>query len=454
MGAHPRTSGSARRARHAGASSSRRRRGCAPCLRREGVEVSEADAGRAFAAEIAYYLEHHLEGRDAASLDGLRDRCAAVLGAELGARRSERARGDARVAAVPGLRGRGARARRAARREGMALVVVSNWDCSLPEVLAGAGLLEAGGRGGVLRGGGRGEARPGALPARPGARRGRAPDEALHVGTRRRRTWPAPAPPGCEALLLVARRRRPAGAHSVAGRAGPPNLGGVAGPSDPKAIRPEGPANPPPPDLPELPAGAAPPAPRWPWWFAFAAFLLGAGGDFVLAGIVGVRGVEPARTSADADRSSGRSSRRRSSSASPCSSPRWWRAPARGTSACAGPRCGPRSAGPPWGWWASTCSPPSTARWSRPDVEQTVAEDLGADKGTARADHRRLRGDDRGSAGARSSSSAASSTARCAAASRSVVAALIDGVVFGLLHFSFDRPREPAVRAAAGGPRA
>ena len=49
----------------------------APRLRRlladEGYEVSEEQAAAGFAAEIGYYLEHHLEGRDNRSLDDLRD---------------------------------------------------------------------------------------------------------------------------------------------------------------------------------------------------------------------------------------------------------------------------------------------------------------------------------------------------------------------------------------------
>src|SRR3954467_9580876 len=49
-----------------------------------GVELSDRAAKDAFKAEIAYYLAHHLEGRDEASLDRLRDECAAVLQEALG----------------------------------------------------------------------------------------------------------------------------------------------------------------------------------------------------------------------------------------------------------------------------------------------------------------------------------------------------------------------------------
>jgi putative hydrolase of the HAD superfamily len=110
-------------------------------LRRALGTISEAEAERAFAAEMAYYRAHLDEGRDAASLAALRRRCAAVLCAALPkegrpadpltallASLHFRAFPDARPA-LEALRGRELR-----------LVVVSNWDCSLPEVLGRVGL--------------------------------------------------------------------------------------------------------------------------------------------------------------------------------------------------------------------------------------------------------------------------------------------------------------------------
>ena len=44
-----------------------------------GVAVDPAAAEEAIDAEIAYYLEHHTEGRDSSSLAELRNRCAAVV---------------------------------------------------------------------------------------------------------------------------------------------------------------------------------------------------------------------------------------------------------------------------------------------------------------------------------------------------------------------------------------
>src|ERR1700761_5077861 len=56
----------------------------APLLRRElalryGVDVSEGEAARALAAEIAFYRAHMGDGRDADSLAALRRRCAETL---------------------------------------------------------------------------------------------------------------------------------------------------------------------------------------------------------------------------------------------------------------------------------------------------------------------------------------------------------------------------------------
>ena len=109
-----------------------------------GVDVSGRAAKDAFKAEIAYYLEHHLEGRDADSLDRLRDECAAVL---------QRSLGDVAAAIDPGVVKRAmldaihfdayadaAPALRALRDGGLRLVVASNWDCSLPDALAATGL--------------------------------------------------------------------------------------------------------------------------------------------------------------------------------------------------------------------------------------------------------------------------------------------------------------------------
>jgi putative hydrolase of the HAD superfamily len=113
-------------------------------LAEEGFDVAEERAGAGFAAEISYYLEHHLEGSDRERLDDLRDRCATAMMEALD---------------LPGLDH--ATARRAMlgaleftpypdalegladlRERGHRLVVVSNWDCSLPDWLGPTGLLD------------------------------------------------------------------------------------------------------------------------------------------------------------------------------------------------------------------------------------------------------------------------------------------------------------------------
>jgi putative hydrolase of the HAD superfamily len=113
-----------------------------------GLRLAEADAERAFAAEIAYYRAHHQEGRDAVTLADLRRRCAevlrdalpAALAGELSlAQLTAAMLGSLRFSAYPD-----ALATLAALRErGLALVVVSNWDVSLSVVLAETGLAGA-----------------------------------------------------------------------------------------------------------------------------------------------------------------------------------------------------------------------------------------------------------------------------------------------------------------------
>jgi putative hydrolase of the HAD superfamily len=105
---------------------------------RFGLAVTEEQAASAIAAEIAYYRAHLDQGRDAASLAVLRRRCAEVLRSALpGATGIESDRmvqallASLRFTAfadvLPALL--------AARARGQRLVVVSNWDVSLHDVL-------------------------------------------------------------------------------------------------------------------------------------------------------------------------------------------------------------------------------------------------------------------------------------------------------------------------------
>jgi putative hydrolase of the HAD superfamily len=118
----------------------------APYLRAElaarGVAITEAEAAAALRVEIAYYRAHHDEAVDLAALADLRDRCTVVLARAL----PEHARGapDLREALLASLRFRPypevAEALGALRAGGLRLIVVSNWDVSVHEVLGRTGL--------------------------------------------------------------------------------------------------------------------------------------------------------------------------------------------------------------------------------------------------------------------------------------------------------------------------
>jgi putative hydrolase of the HAD superfamily len=102
-------------------------------------EVSDDRLEQALRAEMAYYRDHAHEGRDQASLADLRERCAGIVSEKLGIEVTadelvEAIRFDAYPDAVPALR--------ELRERGLRLVAVSNWDCSLPAVLARCGLGE------------------------------------------------------------------------------------------------------------------------------------------------------------------------------------------------------------------------------------------------------------------------------------------------------------------------
>jgi len=118
----------------------------APRLRAElaerfGIEVTEAEAQRAMTREIAFYRAHLDEGRDNASLQVLRRRCAEVVRTALPpadsiAELDNAALTDALLASLHfSVFGDVEAALRAARSRGRRVVVVSNWDVSLQEVL-------------------------------------------------------------------------------------------------------------------------------------------------------------------------------------------------------------------------------------------------------------------------------------------------------------------------------
>jgi putative hydrolase of the HAD superfamily len=123
----------------------------APLLRRElrgrfGIQVSEREARAALAAEIAFYRRHMGDGRDAGSLQRLRLRCASALAGALPAASTAQSLSDDEVlgALLASLRfapfGDARGALLAARAAGVRVVVVSNWDVSVLEVLESTGL--------------------------------------------------------------------------------------------------------------------------------------------------------------------------------------------------------------------------------------------------------------------------------------------------------------------------
>jgi HAD superfamily hydrolase (TIGR01509 family) len=98
----------------------------------------------AMATEVRYYRAHQMRGRDRAGLAALRRDCARVVAAALGpdvpppARMTELLVASLRFRLMPDA----AAALDALAARGIRLAVVSNWDCSLPDVLAGLGVAE------------------------------------------------------------------------------------------------------------------------------------------------------------------------------------------------------------------------------------------------------------------------------------------------------------------------
>jgi putative hydrolase of the HAD superfamily len=110
-------------------------------LRERGFEPGDAVVAAALDAEIAYYSEHKLEGRDEAGLRDLRERCAGVFldaaGVELDPAEFAGPFGEGLAfRVVDGVPEALARLRSL----GLTVAVVSNWDAGLPEHLVRAGI--------------------------------------------------------------------------------------------------------------------------------------------------------------------------------------------------------------------------------------------------------------------------------------------------------------------------
>ncbi len=200
----------------------------APLLRQElaqryDVEVSEEEAARALAAEIAFYRAHMGEGRDADRLAALRRRCAETLVAALPQRERLRRHGigsltdallsslrfepfpDARPALI------------AARASAVRVVVVSNWDVSLLEVLELVGLAPL--LDGVVTSAAAGAAKPAAAIFRQAlALAGVEPHQAVHVGDSLAEDVQGARTVGIDAVLLArAGAGVPPGVASITG---------------------------------------------------------------------------------------------------------------------------------------------------------------------------------------------------------------------------------------------
>ena len=185
-------------------------------LRESGFDASEEEAGAGFLAEIAYYLDHHLEGSDPERLERLRDRCAEEMRRALGidgldhatARRAML--GSLEFTAYPDV----LPALGELRERGVALVVASNWDCSLPSWLAPTGILDL--VDGVVTSAEVGEAKPSPRVFERALAVARvSPAEALHVGDKVDNDVQGAAAAGVRAVLLQREGDPPAGVETI-----------------------------------------------------------------------------------------------------------------------------------------------------------------------------------------------------------------------------------------------
>jgi putative hydrolase of the HAD superfamily len=185
-------------------------------LAQSGFEVSEEQAAAGFAAEIAYYLDHHLGGSDRERLERLRDRCAEELRRALELPGLDHA--TARRAMLEALEFRPfpdvLPALTELRERGLTLVVASNWDCSLPDWLDPAGVTEL--VDGVVTSAEVGAPKPSPrVFERALAIAGAAPSEALHVGDKVDNDVEGAAAAGVRAVLVQREGEPPAGVEAI-----------------------------------------------------------------------------------------------------------------------------------------------------------------------------------------------------------------------------------------------
>jgi putative hydrolase of the HAD superfamily len=185
-------------------------------LAQSGFEVGEERAAAGFAAEIAYYLDHHLEGSDRERLERLRDRCAEEMRRALELPDLDHA--TARRAMLEALEFRPypdvLPALGDLRERGLTLVVASNWDCSLADWLEPAGITDL--VDGVVTSAEVGAPKPHPrVFERALAIAGVAPSEALHVGDKVDNDVEGAAAAGVRALLVQREGEPPAGVEAI-----------------------------------------------------------------------------------------------------------------------------------------------------------------------------------------------------------------------------------------------
>ena len=178
--------------------------------------MSEERAAAGFMAEIAYYLDHHLEGSDRERLERLRDRCAEEMRRALELPDLDHV--TARRAMLGALEFRPypdvLPTLGELRERSLTVVIASNWDCSLPEWLGPTGITRAGGRRGHLGRGGRAEAEHARVRARA-CDCGREPAEALHVGDKVDNDVEGARAAGVRGILLQREGDPPAGVEAI-----------------------------------------------------------------------------------------------------------------------------------------------------------------------------------------------------------------------------------------------
>ncbi len=186
-------------------------------LRESGIEVTEEQAARGFAAEIAYYLDHHLEGSDRERLERLRDRCAEEMRRALGVPELDHAAarramlGALEFTPYPDV----LPALGELRERGLTLVIASNWDCSLPDWLRPTGILAL--VDGVVTSAEVGAGKPDPRVFERALQvAGAEPAEALHVGDKVDNDVEGAAAAGVRGVLVQREGEPPPGVEAIA----------------------------------------------------------------------------------------------------------------------------------------------------------------------------------------------------------------------------------------------